>query len=372
MQIWHEELSYDFSEQTTNHIFTEQTLFFDIETTGFSPANSTVYLIGCASRKGSTLMIDQFFAETPLQEEAALSAFFAYAAKFDTLITFNGLGFDIPYLKGRCKHYRMQDPFSVFACIDIFKIVSRMKFLFALPNYKQKSLEQFLGIEREDLYSGGELIAVYRSYVQYPSDDACHLLKLHNYEDVLGMPSLLPLLAYDKLFSGAFSLLSVSGNTFAPSPEKNSEGKELVFTLKNEFPLPKRVSCSGEDFSLTAHGSQTVLLVRLYEEELKFFFPDYQNYYYLPKEDVAVRKEVASSVEKPYRKNATANTCYQKKYALFLPQYEELETPAFRKNRKDKKSYFALSEEFVQSEKRKDDYVRHVLGMLSGGRLSSS
>ena len=90
MKIWHEELLYEAQTPTAEHIFTEQALFFDIETTGFSSAHTQVYLIGCASRRGSHLMIDQFFAEQPSDESEILTAFMQFIKDFDTLITFNG------------------------------------------------------------------------------------------------------------------------------------------------------------------------------------------------------------------------------------------------------------------------------------------
>ena len=54
----------------------DELLFFDIETTGFSPANTTLYLIGCARRKGNIICIDQFFADTPDEEPQLLAHFF--------------------------------------------------------------------------------------------------------------------------------------------------------------------------------------------------------------------------------------------------------------------------------------------------------
>ena len=72
----------------------EDLLFFDIETTGFSPANTTLYLIGCARRKGNLICIDQFFADTPDEERLILSAFLELLKPYRTLITFNGLGFE--------------------------------------------------------------------------------------------------------------------------------------------------------------------------------------------------------------------------------------------------------------------------------------
>ena len=199
MITWHEELTFDFSDPVSNEVFTENCIFFDIETTGFSPARTDLYLIGCATRRDSLLCIDQFFSENAADQKNVLSAFLELLSGYDTILTFNGIGFDIPYLKAKCKALHLSDPFDAHSYIDLYKEVSRFKFLFALTSYKQKSIELFLGIDRIDAYSGGELIEVYKEYVRHPAKDSLSLLKQHNYEDVLYMPKLLPVLSYPKL-----------------------------------------------------------------------------------------------------------------------------------------------------------------------------
>ena len=53
--------------------------------------------------------------------------------------------------------------------------------------------------------------------------------------------------------------------------------------------------------------------------ELKHYYEDYENYFYLPEEDWAIHKSVGCFVEKSHRKKATAKTCYIKKEGVFLP-----------------------------------------------------
>lgn len=363
MKTWHEEFPYDFTNCIINRTFTENALFFDIETTGFSPVNTHLYLIGCAARKGNLLLVDQFFAEQPSEETEVLTAFISHLKNYDTVITYNGIGFDIPYLKAKCENFSLTDPFCSLHYIDIFKIVSQLKFLLKLPNYKQKSIEAFLGIGRNDPFHGGELIEVYKDYTSHPRKEALFFLKQHNYEDVVDMPGLLSMLSYTELFSGGFSVLSVEGNEYTCMDGDN--GKELLITLKNNVPVPKRVSCGNEEFYLSCNGEKSKLRIKLYEGELKFFFENYRDYYYLPSEDTAVHKSVAAYVEKEHRKKASASTCYTRKYAIFVPQYEEIAKPLFRKNHKDRVSYFELTEDFSESELLLRRYVEHVLKILA-------
>ena len=79
----------------------EDTLFFDIETTGLSPGNSRVFLIGIITkdREDPFLFSFSFLAEenTENEEKALLKAFSAFTQKKKYLVHFNGSSFDVPY-----------------------------------------------------------------------------------------------------------------------------------------------------------------------------------------------------------------------------------------------------------------------------------
>ena len=117
----------DYVEQNNyiNSIFDESSIFFDIETTGFSPATSTVYLIGCLRKQGDELIIDQFFAENKEDEKEVLEQFLALLSQSRTIISFNGIGFDLPFIKAKCVSYGISYSFSSFGYIDIFKEVNK-------------------------------------------------------------------------------------------------------------------------------------------------------------------------------------------------------------------------------------------------------
>lgn len=363
MQKWTNSIDLDMNNEWLQSIFTEDAIFFDIETTGFSPANTQLYLIGCARREQQKLIIDQYFAENKPDEETILLHFLKLLEQYQTIITFNGIGFDIPYIKAKCDHYHLTEQFAQKDYIDLFKIVSSLKFLLKLPNYKQKTIETFLGVQRNDTFDGGELINVYQEYVKRPSEYQMFFLKQHNYEDVLGMLDLLPVLSYSNLFKGGYTLSSVESNVFIDY--EGNEQKELIFSIKNDISMPKRVSYRYEEFYLTANGYDTKLTVRLYDGELKFFFENYKDYYYLPAEDTAIHKDIATYVEKDYRQKATASTCYTRKSSIFLPQYQPVGEPVFRKNYKDKLSFFELTDDFIESDFLLRSYVGHILKLMS-------
>ena len=358
MKIWNETHSLTDTSKILNETFTEDAVFFDIETTGFSPAYTTLYLIGCAHREGDSFMITQYFAESKEEEASVLAAFLQELSHFQTVISFNGIGFDIPYLKNKCQKYGLAHPFDEKTYIDIYKEVSALKFLLKLPNYKQKTIETFLNINRADAFSGGELIEVYENYLKAKDDQALFFLKQHNYEDVLGMTELIAIRSYHKLFCGGFTITSVETNIYK---DCNGEPqKELLLTLHNEYALPQRVSCQTDDFYLICDEHESRLRIHLLEGTLKFFFHHPEDYYYLPAEDMAIHKSVASYVDKEFRKKATAATCYTKKGAIFVPQYETILTPVFKENVKDKLTYFELTSEFLDSDSLLLQYTRHV------------
>lgn len=363
MQKWTNHIKIDLKDQLITQIVTEDSLFFDIETTGFSPSSTQVYLIGCAIRIEDQFVIHQFFAESKEDEVLILKDFLLLLENYQTLITYNGIGFDVPYLKAKCEYYHLKEPFGKKDFLDIFKIVSSLKFLLKLPNYKQKSIETFLGVSRKDTFSGGELIKVYEEYMLHPTQNLMELLRQHNYEDVLGMKDLLPILAYRSFFDGGYLITDIESNRYHAFD--GTEQKELILTLKNHLPLPKQVSYCYQDYYLVCNRETSKLRIHIYEGELKFFFKNYKDYYYLPAEDLAIHKDIASFVAKEYRKKATVSTCYTKKDALFLPQCKSVITPAFSKNYKDKITYFELSDDFINDPQLIKCYVEHILEIMS-------
>lgn len=362
MITWHEEIPSDFTHPCVNRIFTEKALFFDIETTGLSPANASVYLIGTAARRGDVIVLDQFFAESPGEERVVVRAFFHLLKGYETVITYNGDRFDIPFLKAKYASDGAEALFSDLVSLDIRKEASRVKGLLHLADLKQKSVEAFVGVGRDDLFSGGELIPVYEEYLKGAGQKALHCLKLHNYEDVLHMPALLPVLSFCRMIDGGFSVVSLEGNEYTSF--NGGRAKELFFALKLSEPVCGRISSNSGPFYLTARGETARLRADLYEGELKYFFEDYKDYFYLPDEDIAVHKSVSAYVDKAHRRKARPADCYTKREGIFLPQYEIIQEPAFYENYKDKKSYFELTEDFAESEPLLKRYIVHALRIL--------
>ena len=336
----HIEPSYDFSQLAPR----ERIVFFDIETTGLGTSGSSIYLIGTVSFEDGHWNLRQYFAESLLEEADLMAAFFKLIREKKELgrvflISYNGDGFDIPFIKNCVRQYRLPYDFTGTYSVDLLKKVRPLKGMLGLKDCKLKTVERMCGIDREDKYSGGELIYVYEEYLRLASldpesceytplnlklkDKLLETLLLHNAEDIADMPLIMDILSYGKIFEGDYEIIEsrvlkdrrvwdIHARLTAPLPKGfYEETPEYVLSIGEEDP---------EEMNLA---------VTLYDGELKYFFVDYKNYYYLPAEDCAIHKSVGTYVDRSARKQATARTCYQKKKGCFVPQPSPVFTPLF-------------------------------------------
>ena len=99
----------------------EDFLFLDIETTGLSPANAQIYMIGALSyAEKSGWMLRQWFADSLSAEEECLRSFFDFAKDFRILIHYNGDSFDLPFLSRCASQYGMSCPLDEIQSLDLY------------------------------------------------------------------------------------------------------------------------------------------------------------------------------------------------------------------------------------------------------------
>lgn len=301
----------------------EKPLFLDIETTGLSSDRARVYLIGCLFPHTEECWgFRQWLTESPKEERPLLERVIAFCRDFSCLIHFNGSRFDLPFLHKRSEKLGLTDAFLTMDGLDLYQKIKACKNLCGLPNVKQKSVEEFLNIERDDRFGGGELIPVYQQFVKTGNPKLLRLLLLHNEEDVTGMLQLLPMLCYSDLLCGAFA----SG---IPTVEEEA-GAELFLRFPLDLPLPRPVSFSREGWYGIARQDSIRLKIPVHTGEYRYYFPNYKDYYYLPAEDTAVHKSVAVYVDPSFRVKAKPETCYTKKSGRFLPLPDHCPPPPGR------------------------------------------
>lgn len=333
----------------------EDLLFFDIETTGFSGDYNTVYLIGCVYFKDEKPCFTQWFADTKKSETEIIGHFFDFARNYKTLIHFNGDTFDIPFMEKRCHALDLPYTFDALNSIDIYKRIKPYKKHLGLESLKQKAIEAFLGIDRDDLYSGGQLIDVYSEYLKTHDEYLLNLLLLHNEDDLKGMPKLLPILFYPDFFNQDFTLTDMK--------KAAGETPRLLLTLCGDETtrLPVSISGSIPSYTLKAAENRLTLSIRLYEGTLKYYYPNYKDYYYLIYEDTAIHKSVGEYVDRDAKIRATKETCYTKKSGTFLPQPEPFWTPDFKNTCKDKSGFFEFCPDCFSDTETLNHYVRRIM-----------
>lgn len=463
----------------------EDVLFFDIETTGLSARSAGLYLIGVLTYTVATSIAEesnnasssdeaqisavpsahraastpeasghwtllQYFCEDVADEPAVLQAFFELLRTKKILISYNGDGFDIPFLRHMVEQYGLRAPrphhstalhdrvdcpatdgsaiadarplysFDTVESFDLFKKFRPLKRLLGLPDFKLKSCERFLGIDREDRFTGGELIEVYFEWQKTKAPALLDTLLLHNAEDIANLPNLLPLLRYRALPHSdfqlraheclqdggtplvhlSFTLLSpMSPSAHAPA-ESGTRGatddrpqhhpgagendtrdvmddrrqhcsgavgnspREATDDRRQHWPaltLPKPMDLRGDFWALHAEGSAVELYVQLFEGERKLFFTDFEHYYYLPAEDQVIHQSLAEFVDRSARKKACARNCYQRVSGCFLPECSEVYTPALRAEYRDKLRYAPYSDTLFDDEAKAVAYLKSFL-----------
>lgn len=427
----------------------EDVLFFDIETTGLSARSAGLYLIGMltytvdasitkerntsAPTSSITTSPDssepeaaghwtllQYFCEDVADEPAVLQAFFELLRTKKILISYNGDGFDIPFLRHTVEQYGLHTPrphrstalqeradrvdcvdcpatdgsaiadarplysFDTVESFDLFKKFRPLKRLLDLPDLKLKSCERFLGIDREDRFTGGELIEVYFEWQKTKVPALLDTLLLHNAEDIANLPNLLPLLRYrslphsdfqlrahECLQDGTTPLVHLSFTLLSPMPPSahapaENGAREATDDRRQHWPaltLPKPMDLRGDFWALHAEGSAVELYVQLFEGERKLFFADFEHYYYLPAEDQVIHQSLAEFVDRSARKKACARNCYQRVSGCFLPECSEVYTPALRAEYRDKLRYAQYSDTLFDDEAKAVTYLKSFLAV---------
>lgn len=276
----------------------QQPLFFDIETTGLSADISAITLIGCCDMDGN---ITQWFNEDGFSQKQILSDFLTFIKSYDTLITFNGKTFDLPFLSSKIKEFKLNASFDRYEHLDLYQILKPYKNLWGLKNFRQKNLEEYLGFHRTDKLSGKKLIKTYQNYLEKGDTKDKEAVLLHNREDLLGLRNIYSLMSYPALLDGKFTLSSYS--------IENDEFHAYL-NLDHEVPVCGNYKKSG--ICLTLKHSNAVLTYPLDDGHLKHYHRDYKNYYYLPMEDLVIHKSMKSFVDTSSLVRADKDNCYSK------------------------------------------------------------
>lgn len=346
----------------------ESALFFDIETTGLSPASSHLYLIGAAMKitlpQGGFWVIRQYFAENREEEPLLLETFAKLCSDRSCTVHFNGERFDLPYLAHKFEQYSMPNPLSQMQSFDLYRDIRPFKKLLGLEKLKQKAIESFLRIHRDDRFSGKELISVYHSWQRSEDQEQLRTLFLHNYEDVLGMLYLLRLSAYPLIPDLPVKDMKIF--LTAGVSEAGNAHSALIASCPLPLPVPVPVELRTEKLALRCEGPLLSVSIPIYTGTLKHFFPDWKDYFYLPAEGKAIHKSLALFVDKAHREKATKENCFVPLTGRFLPDTDSamLDGKPFRSSYDSKTVYRQIQPEWIEAEGVREVLAPYVREMV--------
>ncbi|MBQ6735125.1 MAG: ribonuclease H-like domain-containing protein [Lachnospiraceae bacterium] len=344
----------------------ERILFLDIETTGISANNAIVYLIGAAYVEDGQFRLRQFFAEKPESERDILAAFISFASAYQAVLTFNGKRFDIPFLEKRMEVHGINSILNRLESVDLFHEISPLKDFLGLSNCKLTSIENLLGVEREDKINGRDLIRVYEQFVINQDAESEQAIYLHNADDIRGMLHCIHALIYPAFLKRIEDIRVLKAQAQAYTDVSGNIRRELFLELQLPYRLPAPVNANRDGCYLRIRHDTASLRVPLYEGELKYFYANWQDYYFLPEEDTALHKSVASFVENVYREKATRENCYTRKFSQYLREFEPLFEPYFRKSYRDEAIYFEITKERKTSRAELSRYAQHIVTHIVG------
>lgn len=217
---------------------------FDIETMGLRPDNAPLILSGMLTAEtDGSCTITQHFAEVYDDEALILEALRRDFENVDFLLTYNGRSFDLPFLEKRASKLGLA-PFSYnFYNMDLYLMISGYSEIrHILKNIKQKTIENYMGLERSrrDAISGAESVDMYVEYVNCSDRQRKQFLEdkilLHNHDDLLQLYKILPVIKqldfHRALNSIGFPVAGENGWPYLSVSRAKATNKEFVIAGK--------------------------------------------------------------------------------------------------------------------------------------------
>jgi len=261
----------------------------------------------------------------------------------------------MPFIKKRMALYNITC--HPYISIDLLKLFRPYKKPLGLDNLKLKTIEAYFGYKRVDRFSGGDLIEVYKNYVDQPDPSLESDLLLHNYEDLAGLMDVLYHLPLVKLLNQLRVQEIPITLTYSTIENGAYHGKCLI-------DLPGRYHLKNPYFHINIADGELSIKIPVAITTMYYFFPNHKDYLYLVNEDYAVHRSVGQFVSKDHRIPCTKKNAYVKKEGFFLPTLKKFELPFNIYHPKDnqKECYVAI-EELVESNGF-ETYVKALISLI--------
>lgn len=164
--------------------------YFDIETTGFDKDKDFIILISLGYfDEAGDYIIKQYYAENLIEEGELLYSFGTDLIKFNRWCSYNGMAFDEPFIVRRMEKSNIHFV-PPKEHVDLYRLIRPYYKQLGMERCNLKTVEKFLGVEREDKIDGGISVEMYYKYLETKDSKIKDIIMLHNYEDVLNLPKI--------------------------------------------------------------------------------------------------------------------------------------------------------------------------------------
>ncbi|MBN2584107.1 MAG: ribonuclease H-like domain-containing protein [Planctomycetes bacterium] len=162
--------------------------YLDIETCGM--LGMPCFLAGLLVWRDERLVLVQVLARDYHEERAMLDRTWAMMDQVSTLVTFNGLSFDVPYIEDRAAATGLGLRSLKADHVDLLH-ESRRRWRGMLPNCRLQTLERFIcGRLRRGDIPGDQIPSVYHEYVRTADARQMQVVLHHNALDLLTLAEL--------------------------------------------------------------------------------------------------------------------------------------------------------------------------------------
>lgn len=156
----------------------------DIETTGLHAEKNKVIIGGILIIEPTGFTVKQYFAESKSEEDRLLNYFYKDLKDIDVLINYNGSSFDIPFLNKRMAYHKIPYSIPAYQSLDLYKIIKNTHYELGLHDFKQKTVENFLGIQRSDQITGKQSVDLYKQFLETNDPEIKTIILNHNLDDL--------------------------------------------------------------------------------------------------------------------------------------------------------------------------------------------
>lgn len=264
-------------------------VFLDIETTGLNAEFNKVILIGVVKIQQDALIATQFLAEEKDEEKKILESLAHILKNTHVIYNYNASSFDIPFLNKRFQKNNISFYIPKYSSFDLYKMIKTYEYV-QLPDYKLKTVEKFLGIQRSDMISGKESIALYNQYIDSYDPNLKEKILKHNLEDIYYLTKVITRLnKYDihkMMFENSRYLKKDLTKKTIISKSSLKKSKLYVEGFCLDKDCDYKTYNYGYNFTYEHHTNRFFLEIPLYKKEI-------YSYMFLPDFDIAYKKVVS-------------------------------------------------------------------------------